>query len=577
MTIPGFAVLVKAIVDVNRDMHLAAQNPMDKWRRQRVRQSIAAMPPAIMALAAEFKKGKLHDPDLPVIQKMLGGFVDVNVASKFNQFLEKPDSSLIPQVGSDFPGQLTTSSEGSGPSSLEYDESASGQSAASGAASSTELVQLTGDSETPSSSASSSAASTRSPTSGGEAALEYNEGAARGVSAATSEGGLSFLSGEVIGQPTPVSGSNSPQGKPEFLRDLFWVESDYKGEDKNPKINSDEEAQKEDELLDEEPAKKRKDKIKGMRKRDRASADSYRIEAKPRYWRVPKTKLFGSLLFPTEAKAERIADPDLLELCLSRYGTSDLAECEQEMRSDRRGYNGYGGGGKFAGLIAMAQGISSAIAYYQTTKIQAQRDVTISKIFANYRVQQEALGSAARIAASEMQKITALQNNGALLGISALQKQHEQIRQWLGLSARHSQLLSLIDQRNTERYLDGLKFFTDISLRQINSQVEWATARLQLWNANRAPQTSVATNRLTVVPRSVVPSALLGSSTPNSRVGTPIAASGIAPGSTRARPLRVTSMAPKDRAFVYRNQGTEKWVSRRPAVLRANSETTHGQ
>jgi len=105
MSLPGFAGVVVAIARVNRAMRDAAENPMDKWRRENVRAAISALPAAILGLAAEFQSKKLHNEDLPMIQKMLGGFVDVNAADNYDKFLRTLNKDLIPQVGAGFPQQ----------------------------------------------------------------------------------------------------------------------------------------------------------------------------------------------------------------------------------------------------------------------------------------------------------------------------------------------------------------------------------------------------------------------------------------------------------------------------------------
>ncbi len=123
-----------AIANVNRAMRDAAENPMDKWRREAVQSAIRAMPPAIIALAADFKAGQLHDKDFPMVQAMLGGFVDVNAADNYKKFLNKPSADLIPQVGSNFPQQFLGGASGpSGPSAghqtVTFDDNASKGSA----------------------------------------------------------------------------------------------------------------------------------------------------------------------------------------------------------------------------------------------------------------------------------------------------------------------------------------------------------------------------------------------------------------------------------------------------------------
>lgn len=99
----AFMNLVAHIVAVNLAFEDASRNPMDDRRRERARRAVSLLPAAIMGLAAEFKSGNLHDTDLPLVQSILGGFVDVAAGERFNKFLKNPQRSLIPQTGKNFP------------------------------------------------------------------------------------------------------------------------------------------------------------------------------------------------------------------------------------------------------------------------------------------------------------------------------------------------------------------------------------------------------------------------------------------------------------------------------------------
>lgn len=103
MGLAGFRNMVLTIALVNRAMRDAADNPMDEWRRQNVRHAIGLMPGAIIGLAQEFQAGKLHDKDLPFVQGILGGFIDVNAADGYKKFMKSPSKDLIPKTGSGFP------------------------------------------------------------------------------------------------------------------------------------------------------------------------------------------------------------------------------------------------------------------------------------------------------------------------------------------------------------------------------------------------------------------------------------------------------------------------------------------
>src|SRR5262249_8304973 len=97
MSLPGFVAVVGAVARTNAAMRSAAENPMDDFRREAARQAVAAMPAAIIALAMEFKQGKLKDEDYPQVAALLGGFVDVNAADTYKKFLQRPDKNLIPK------------------------------------------------------------------------------------------------------------------------------------------------------------------------------------------------------------------------------------------------------------------------------------------------------------------------------------------------------------------------------------------------------------------------------------------------------------------------------------------------
>jgi hypothetical protein len=111
---PAFLGLVGAIARVNAAMRSAAQNPQDEFRRRNVRTALQGMPPAIIGLANVFKAGKLHNGDLPMIQALLGGFVDVNAADNYKKFMASPNVALIPRVGSGLPQNLMAVQEEQG-------------------------------------------------------------------------------------------------------------------------------------------------------------------------------------------------------------------------------------------------------------------------------------------------------------------------------------------------------------------------------------------------------------------------------------------------------------------------------
>lgn len=103
LTFGQFRGLLRAVGDLNRAMRLVAENPMDKWRRERVQVAMAALPDAIRLLAGVFQANNLGNSKLPTVLEVLRGYVDVNAADNYNKFLKNPSPSLIPKLGSDFP------------------------------------------------------------------------------------------------------------------------------------------------------------------------------------------------------------------------------------------------------------------------------------------------------------------------------------------------------------------------------------------------------------------------------------------------------------------------------------------
>lgn len=124
---PGMKRLMFTIAMLNKAMQDAADNPMDQWRRQNVAHAMGMMPMAIAGLAKEFQAGKLTDNDFPMVQQVLGGFIDKNVGDRYTNFAKNPSRNLIPQVGQSFPKDVLASG-GGGPANqnanLYFDDSA---------------------------------------------------------------------------------------------------------------------------------------------------------------------------------------------------------------------------------------------------------------------------------------------------------------------------------------------------------------------------------------------------------------------------------------------------------------------
>jgi hypothetical protein len=120
----AFLRMFAAVYETNNAMKIAAANPMDKWRRQAVREAIQKIPPALIGLAESFESGKLHDGDYQYVMGLLGGFVDQKSAPQiYAQFMKKPSMDLIPKASGAVQARLNAG--GSAPSGkLYYDESA---------------------------------------------------------------------------------------------------------------------------------------------------------------------------------------------------------------------------------------------------------------------------------------------------------------------------------------------------------------------------------------------------------------------------------------------------------------------
>lgn len=123
---PGMRNLMLTIAMLNFSMQQAAENPMDQWRRQNVARMMGMMPIAIAGLAKEFQQNKLVDSQLPMVQAMLGGFIDKNVGDRYTAFVKNPSKNLIPQVGKGFPSDIMKqgASQAASSATLKFDESA---------------------------------------------------------------------------------------------------------------------------------------------------------------------------------------------------------------------------------------------------------------------------------------------------------------------------------------------------------------------------------------------------------------------------------------------------------------------
>ncbi len=111
---PGMVGAMMAVANLNYSMRVAAENPQDAWRVQNVRNAMGLVPVALMGLSQEFMQNKLVNNDLSTVMGMLGGFVDQNAAKGYEKFLQKPDASMIPKLGKDFPQTYLAKAEAEG-------------------------------------------------------------------------------------------------------------------------------------------------------------------------------------------------------------------------------------------------------------------------------------------------------------------------------------------------------------------------------------------------------------------------------------------------------------------------------
>ncbi len=437
MSKPGFSGMIGAVARVNKAMRVAAENPMDEWRRIDVRNAIAAMPAAITGLAGEFMQGNLHDGDFSAVQSMLGGFVDVSAADAYNKFLQKPDASLIPKAGSDFPGGLDQGPVASG--SVSMDDNGSGvgdfKSEPTGV-SSGELVDLRG---------SDLGALTREVSSSqGSNKLVFDDSAKKESSnealanlAATNAASDSFLV-----QAVAQAAGNNENKKDSFLNEISRDLAAVEGQDGKKKCTPElEEAgeceEKEDDeyfRLDADKKKKKrtsdssvKEKLSKKEKTPRLKGQTFSLSKKVKPWRAVTN--WSKLLLPQPALA--LNPTDVCLACLEQqagFGRTEneaVEACVQQqmctmdqINAGRFGGNpngggggggmsgGGGGGGQGAGIAAagaIASSIAGAAAQIATASAAASADKFRAAAAAGAAVAQTAIQADATMHLSDNQ------------------------------------------------------------------------------------------------------------------------------------------------------------------------------
>ncbi|MCB0416442.1 MAG: hypothetical protein H6617_11240 [Bdellovibrionaceae bacterium] len=361
MGFPAFSGLVGTIAEVNQSMRDAAENPMDKWRRQNVQAALSKMPGAIRELANVFMSNELHNADLPPMQAMLGGFIDVNAADRYKKFLQHPDASLIPEAGPGFPLDLkapppTVTSAKIALSDPKFQLNKT-SSASKPAINPSELADLSGVSAGSVSGASTISFNDDAPEQG-TASSSSGASGARGLASVGSDtnkeavsAGLGFISsaiGRLLGEDdTKKDAAAEPASAPakpndgNFLasvqKDLALLEGNYGStEDKEDCVEGDEREEcQEDGVFDLEAAKKKKTGPT-RHKQGRGLRSAYKLKAQPKNWRALGAAFS---LLPTVNKASArtsdFSDDQLIGLAnatgLSEKARRDCAECEARL------------------------------------------------------------------------------------------------------------------------------------------------------------------------------------------------------------------------------------------------------
>ncbi|MEZ4749659.1 MAG: hypothetical protein R3B54_03235 [Bdellovibrionota bacterium] len=358
MGFPAFSGLVGTIAEVNQAMRDAAENPMDKWRRQNVQAAISKMPGAIRELASVFMSNELHNADLPPMQAMLGGFIDVNAADRYKKFMQHPDASLIPEAGPGFPLDLKAPPPTVTSAKIALSDPKFNQTSAAPKPSinPSEIADLSGVSAGAVAGTSSIGFNDDAPE-GGASAPSSSTGAAsgRGLASVAADSkdavaaGLGFISsaiGRLLGEEEAKKDATAETAegvaKPadaNFLasvqKDLALLEGNYgagSNEEEECVEGDEREECQEDGVFDLEAMKKKK-KGPGRHEQGKGLRSAYKLKTQPKNWRAVSAVVS---LLPTVKKAsarpEDFSDDQLTSLANATGFTSEAqrrcAECE---------------------------------------------------------------------------------------------------------------------------------------------------------------------------------------------------------------------------------------------------------
>jgi len=415
---PAFRGVILVIAMLNKAMRDAAENPMDEWRRQNVKHAIGLLPGAIVGLAQQFQAGKFHDKDLPFVQSLLGGFVDVNAPDKYKKFLQNPDKKLIPKVGSGFP-VVQPPSGPNGPGSAKAVAYVEGGKAAPGAppaqapkettvavsaSSSKELATLategggapTGKTQTTRIGYDDSATKitdVNKPTPVTAASDEKPVNDASSTRAPASATVYSTATSSLTVTASALPAAASSQFLADATRDLTTIEARVP-QQVNLRSLRDQAASGElsrklsadDDVFN---AKRKRDdsdaKAEGRRSMNADEARAYHTRAKPRYWR------YNAFV--------HLVDVALIDRAAAECGGS----CEG---------GGEGGGGQAGQILMGIAAIIAAIAPMVVASIQANADKAIAKLNADTQIKMtEITSETSKYLANQQKDIALTQSN----------------------------------------------------------------------------------------------------------------------------------------------------------------------
>lgn len=400
----GFQAVALAVAMVNKAMRDAAQNPMDKWRRQNVAHTMGLLPIAIQALASDFKSGQLHDGDLAYVQGMLGGFVDVNAANAYDKFAKNPSAANIPQLGANFPKEYLDRAEkesatpGSGQAAMiGYNESNSKNDSValvqpSGFGANSQVTNLNGMSLTDVVQKSVSSGTSGKPeakASGNTASINYNENARP--------------SGLVGGEAKEAKSSSASPTTESFdksvAREISSVESELGLSIGKGRVVSGVKAPVQKDPVIDEFFTETKPQAKAKKGAHKEATENYKLSVKPKYWSIVPVLKYLSVQFEMDAKADPPAGPPVTTGGGSAPpaagtggkpgGEGDKGSgCQQCQGGGGQGGGGGGGGGGGAGdmLMGIAAMIAAA-APMVAAAMQADADKKIAKINADAQIQ----------------------------------------------------------------------------------------------------------------------------------------------------------------------------------------------